>query len=60
MKFKLAAFADGAESSIGEQISAMRENDAEYIECRDEKNKVQAMENNDSHKTLKERWKVRW
>lgn len=34
MKFKLAAFADEAGSSIGEQISAMKENDVEYLEIR--------------------------
>lgn len=34
MKFKLAAFADEAGSSIGEQISAMKENDVAYLEIR--------------------------
>ena len=34
MKFKLAAFADEAGSSIGEQISAMKENDVTYLEIR--------------------------
>lgn len=34
MKFKFAAFADEAGGSIGEQISAMKENDVEYLEIR--------------------------
>lgn len=34
MKFRLAAFADEAGSSIAEQISAMKENDVEYLEIR--------------------------
>lgn len=34
MKFKLAAFADEAGSSIEEQISAMKENDVAYLEIR--------------------------
>ena len=34
MRFKLAAFADEAGSSIGEQISAMKENDVAYLEIR--------------------------
>lgn len=34
MKFRLAAFADEAGSSIAEQISAMKENGVEYLEIR--------------------------
>ena len=34
MKFKLAAFADEADSRLDGQISAMRENSVEYLEIR--------------------------
>ena len=34
MKFRLAAFADEADSRLDGQISAMRENGVEYLEIR--------------------------